>query len=268
MAYRRVAEHLVALVTDDLGTAMHVGDVRRIVSLVPSLTESIVACNRDALVGATDWCTHPADLDVTRVRGTKNPDLAAIRDLHPDLVLANQEENRELDVRRLRDAGVRVWVTRIESVDQALQSLRRLIIEVLHWPAPHWLTEAERSWGRPTPAAVLRAAIPIWRDPWMVVGSNTFTGDVVARVGLNNVFADSPHRYPHTTAGEIVAAAPDVVLLPDEPYAFDTVDGPDAFPGIRCIPLEGRVLTWYGPSLAQARDILKGLLHFGDLDQQ
>ena len=75
-------------------------------SLVPSLTESIADTVPDLLVGATDWCTHPPDLDVTRVRGTKNPDVAAILGLRPDLVLANREENRELDVRRLRQAGV------------------------------------------------------------------------------------------------------------------------------------------------------------------
>ena len=78
------------------------------VSLVPSITEALASVRREAVVGATDWCTHPADLDETleaRVRGTKNPDLEAIRALRPDLVIANQEENRELDVRRLEEAG-------------------------------------------------------------------------------------------------------------------------------------------------------------------
>ena len=98
----------------------------RVVSLVPSITEALVSVRRSAVVGATDWCTHPADLDVTRVRGTKNPDLAAIRALSPDLVVANKEENRELDVRRLREAGVPVWVTDIETVPQAIASLERL----------------------------------------------------------------------------------------------------------------------------------------------
>lgn len=103
---------------DDLGheTRLPAGGATRVVSLVPSLTEAIAATAPAALVGATDWCTHPADLDVARVRGTKNPNLDAIADLHPDLVVANKEENRELDVRRLRDRGVPVWVTDIETV--------------------------------------------------------------------------------------------------------------------------------------------------------
>src|SRR5690349_22846958 len=100
---------------DDLGTPLHLdGPAARVVSLVPSLTEAIAATRPEALVGATDWCTHPADLDVSRVRGTKNPDRAAIEALEPDVVLANREENRELDVARLRAAGIAVWVTEIE----------------------------------------------------------------------------------------------------------------------------------------------------------
>ena len=92
----------------------------------------------EALIGATDWCTHPRDLDVVRVRGTKNPDVARIVDLRPDLVLANKEENRQRDVERLRAAGVPVWVTVIESVEQALTSMRRMFEAALGWPVPDW----------------------------------------------------------------------------------------------------------------------------------
>jgi ABC-type hemin transport system substrate-binding protein len=79
-----------------------------VVSLVPSLTESVAMTRPEALVGATEWCTHPQGLGVRRVRGTKNPDRAAIAGLVPDLVLANQEENRRVDVERLRAAGIPV----------------------------------------------------------------------------------------------------------------------------------------------------------------
>ena len=93
---------------DDRGTLVELPrPPRRVVSLVPSLTEALAVTVPDRLVGATDWCTHPADLDVARVRGTKNPDRAAIAALAPDLVIANQEENRQLDVQRLRAAGSR-----------------------------------------------------------------------------------------------------------------------------------------------------------------
>ena len=177
---------------DDLGHDVPLtAPATRVVSLVPSLTEALAASAPDVLVGATDWCTHPADLDVSRVRGTKNPDLAAIRALSPDLVVANQEENRELDVRRLRDAGVAVWVTRIETVEESLGSMSRLFAEALGLPEPPWLAAARSLWSEPaTPR--LRVAVPIWRDPWMVVGSSTYTDDLLARAGLVNVLAHGP----------------------------------------------------------------------------
>ncbi|HEY2298682.1 MAG TPA: helical backbone metal receptor [Jatrophihabitans sp.] len=243
----------MAWITDDLGTAMEVASSRRVVSLVPSLTESIATSSAASyLVGATDWCTHPADLAVTRVRGTKNPDLAAIRALQPELVVANKEENREFDVRRLRASGTAVWVTDIRSVDGALTSLRRLFTEALTVETPSWLDQAEEVWAQPT-ALRRRVVIPIWRDPWMVVGSETFTGDLAARLGLGNVFADSPDRYPHVSLDQIAEADPEVVVLPDEPYVFTETDGPEAFPDLPCALVSGRLLTWYGPSLVQAR---------------
>jgi ABC-type Fe3+-hydroxamate transport system substrate-binding protein len=253
-------------VKDDLGHPVDVAHpVRRVVSLVPSLTESVAVTRPGALVGATQWCTHPADLDVPRVRGTKNPDVAAVVDLRPDLVLANQEENRKLDVERLRAAGVPVWVTVIRSVGEAMASMRRMFTEGLGWPVPGWLDEAERSWDAPlveTGAAGTgaRAAICVWRDPWMVVGSGTFTGDVIARLGLVNAFGDHPERYPRVSVPDILARDPDVVVLPDEPYVFTEADGPEAFPGHRVALVSGRDLTWYGPSLLAARGRLRDAL--------
>jgi ABC-type Fe3+-hydroxamate transport system substrate-binding protein len=242
---------------DDLGHPVIANrPARRVVSLVPSLTESVAATRAEALAGATIWCTHPAELRVTRVRGTKNPDLAAITRLAPDLVLANQEENRRVDVERLRAAGVPVWVTVIRTLDEAIASLRRMFREALGWPEPAWLDEAERTWREPAPGPLARAAIPVWRDPWMVVGSGTFTGDIAARLGLRNVYADHPDRYPHVSLEDLAARRPDIIVLPDEPYRFSAADGPEMFQGRRVALVEGRSLTWYGPSLVTARSRL------------
>jgi ABC-type Fe3+-hydroxamate transport system substrate-binding protein len=260
---------------DDLGHPVELAQpARRVVSLVPSLTEAVAVSAPGLLVGATDWCTHPADLTVTRVRGTKNPDRAAIIALAPDLVIANREENRELDVTRLRDAGLAVWVTVIESVPEALASMRRLLTGPLGLAVPDWLTAAERAWAGPEegswagpaagpgPESVARprVVVPIWRDPWMVVGARTFAGDVLARLGLVNAFGAGPERYPRVAVAQIRAAAPDLVLLPDEPYPFTAADGPEEFPGRRVVLLPGRLLTWYGPSLATARADLLSFL--------
>jgi ABC-type Fe3+-hydroxamate transport system substrate-binding protein len=243
---------------DDIGFPVRTTPpVRRVVSLVPSLTESVASVDPTALVGATDWCTHPADLDVRRIRGTKNPNLAEILALQPDLVLANKEENRRTDIQRLRTAGIPVWVTDIQTVDQAFDSLGRLFTKALGWDEPSWLPEARIAWAPPPSRPDLDVAIPIWRDPWMVVGRSTFTGDLARRIGWRNVFDDSPDRYPHTTVEEILARSPDLVVLPDEPYTFDETDGPEAFPGVTTRLVNGRLLTWYGPSLAIARTVLE-----------
>jgi ABC-type Fe3+-hydroxamate transport system substrate-binding protein len=239
---------------DDLGHPVLLDrPPQRVVSLVPSLTEALAVTVPDRLVGATDWCTHPPGLDVTRVRGTKNPDRATITALAPDLVVANQEENRRLDVDRLRAAGVPVWVTAIESLDDALASMRRLFLDVLDVGAPAWLETAAAEWSRPAPVPELRVVVPIWREPWMVVGARTFTGDVLTRLGLVNPFATDEQRYPHVGLERLQAMSADVVLLPDEPYVFTADDGPEAFPDVRSVLVSGRDLTWYGPSLATAR---------------
>ncbi len=243
---------------DDLGAPMaRAQPAARVVSLVPSLTESVASVDRARLVGATDWCTHPADLDVTRVRGTKNPDLARIIGLRPDVVLANQEENRRVDVERLRAAGVPVWVTRIESVDDALASLGRMFTEALGWAEPDWLDQARQAWAAPPPPGRLDVVIAVWRDPWIVVGRDTFAADLGQRLGWRNVFADSSERYPHTSVEEIRERRPAVVVLPDEPYVFSVEDGPEAFPDQQTRLISGRLLTWYGPSLATARSLLQ-----------
>jgi ABC-type Fe3+-hydroxamate transport system substrate-binding protein len=235
---------------DDLGHPVAVSDPRRVVSLVPSITESLAATVPDRLVGATDWCTHPVDLAVARVRGTKNPDLAAVLALEPDLVVANKEENRELDVRRLRERGIEVWVTVTETVEGALGSLDRLFDRVFD-VRPDWLAAARAEWSTVDEPRG-SAAVAIWRDPWMVVGRDTFTGDVLRLLGLANVFGDHGDRYPSTTPAEIEERRPDVVLLPDEPYVFTASDGPEAF-SARTSLVSGRLLTWYGPSLVGAR---------------
>ena len=155
------------MAVDDLGTVVELpGAGRRIVSLVPSLTEALASVDPGAIVGATDWCTHPATLDTTRVRGTKNPDCMLIAGLKPDIVIANKEENRRIDVDRLRALGLQVWVTDIESVPGAIDSMRRMFSDCLQWPLPPWLDNARDIWSHMPALPPLRTAIPIWRDPW------------------------------------------------------------------------------------------------------
>ncbi|SED74478.1 helical backbone metal receptor [Streptomyces sp. TLI_105] len=223
----------------------------RVVSLVPSLTEAVAVTAPGVLVGATDWCSHPAGLDVVRIGGTKNPDVAAITALRPDLVIANEEENRAPDLAALRAAGLDVLVTEIRTLDQALRELER-VLAACGAPRPRWLDEAEAAWESVARIEPSTAVVPIWRRPWMVVGRDTFAGDLLARLGVRNLYADHPERYPRVPLDELRACAPDLVVLPDEPYRFTRDDGPEAFPGTAAALVDGRMLTWYGPSLAEA----------------
>ncbi|RNI20678.1 hypothetical protein EFY87_13910 [Flexivirga caeni] len=85
----------------------------------------------------------------------------------------------------------------------------------------------------------------------MVVGPRTFTGDLLRRVGLANVYADAAERYPHAEVTDIDGSGADVILLPDEPYVFTADDGPEAFTTPTRL-VSGRLITWYGPSLIEA----------------
>jgi ABC-type Fe3+-hydroxamate transport system substrate-binding protein len=246
---------------DDTGVVVPVpARVRRVVSLVPSLTETVAVTAPGLLAGATDWCSEPAGLDVPRVRGTKNPDLDRIRALRPDMVLANEEENRPPDLAALRAAGVPVWVTMIRTLEQALASLHRVVTVACRLPPPSWLDAAAQAWDFPRPQRRRLAVVPIWRRPWMVIGRETFAGDVLARLGIENLYAGHPERYPRIPLDQILAAGPDLIVLPDEPYRFTAGDGPECFPGIDAALVSGRHLTWYGPSLVQAPQVLTGQL--------
>ncbi|MFD7445008.1 helical backbone metal receptor [Streptomyces sp. NPDC059909] len=233
--------------------------MKRVVSLVPSLTEAVAVSAPGLLAGVTDWCSHPADLDAVRVGGTKNPDLPAITALAPDLVIANEEENRAPDIAALRAAGLDVLVTEVRTLPQAFIELER-VLRACGVGRPRWIDEAQAAWAAVEPGEVRRAVVPVWRRPWMVLGRDTFAGDLLARLGVENVYAGHPDRYPRIPLDELNAAGADLVVLPDEPYRFTADDGPEAFPGLPAALVDGRMLTWYGPSLATAPAALRAAL--------
>jgi ABC-type Fe3+-hydroxamate transport system substrate-binding protein len=241
--------------------------VRRIVSLVPSTTELLCALGlADALVGVTVYCVEPREVvrGKTRVGGEKDPDLEVIRGLAPDLVVANIEENRREDVEALRAAGLDVFITYPRSVVESFAMIRELgAVTGTVTAAAGLLAELE-----PLHAAV-RARLagrhvtpcfyPIWRDPWMTIGHDTYIHDLLATCGGANVFADRS-RYPTITLDDVAARAPEVVLLPDEPFRFRRAhlrdfDGYAAMPAVRDRRIrlvDGKRFSWHGPRLAEA----------------
>jgi ABC-type Fe3+-hydroxamate transport system substrate-binding protein len=252
---------------DDLGEPVPVsGPASRVVSLVPSLTEAVEVSAPGRLAGATDYCTHPSTLDVPRVGGSKYPKIDDVLELAPDLVLANSEENRPEDVERLRANGIPVWVmAAAASVPAALGSLRRILTQAYELEEPGWLVEAEDLWRDVRPVR-FHAVVPVWRKPWIVLGRETFGGDVLRRVGVANVYAASEERYPRPDLAELRAhftADADLLVLPDEPYLFTEEDGPDHFPDARYVLVSGRHLTWYGPSLVEAHAALTASIPSG-----
>lgn len=229
------------------------------VSLVPSLTESVANTAPELLVGVTDWCSHPEQLPAVRVGGTKNPRVEEVVALRPDVVLVNEEENRTDDIDALRLAGLSVWTTDYETVPAALAGLTSML-EMLGLGEPQWLSDAEDAWRDPWRGERCTALVPIWRRPWMALGRDTFAGDVLQRVGIDSVTGSSPDRYPRIDLETLPEF--DVVVLPDEPYAFSASDGPEAFE-VPARLVSGRHLTWYGPSLAEAREVLSDQLWSG-----
>jgi ABC-type hemin transport system substrate-binding protein len=248
----------------------------RIVSLVPSLTEALFDLGLgDRVVGVTRWCVHPAAgvSRLPKVGGTKDTDVAGVIALAPDLVIANQEENTRRTVEKIRAAGIPVWVTYPRTVADGAALLRELAdlgadhhaITTVVEPVEQAVAEAART----RPETRTRVFCPIWRDPWMSVGADTYADALLGLCGGANVFADRrERRYPIVSLDDVVAAAPEVVLLPDEPYAFGPRDvaelralaTPAAEVGrIHCI--DGTWVSWYGARIRPALAAIRRLLH-------
>ncbi len=285
---------------DSLGRLLQVPTPpRRLLALVPSLTETLFASGYGPqVVGVTTYCTEPAAAVATKPRlgGTKNPDIAAILALRPELVLAVAEENRPQDVEALTQAGIPVYVFDPRTVRDGIDLLWRLA-ELLTCPdhvRAH--IEAIEQVYAETQALVaqrprVRVFCPIWKDPYMTINEDTYLHDVLRVCGGDNIFAhrqrrfplsaDLGHgpeatgtryeardrRYPRVTLAEMAALHPDVVLLPDEPYVFRASDLADFAP-FNPVPavqqgrihlIDGKLRTWYGPRLGASLQTVRAL---------
>jgi iron complex transport system substrate-binding protein len=199
----------------------------RVVSLCPSITETLVAIGGlRSLAAVTRYCTRPKGplWGLPRIGGTKNPDIARILDLRPDVVFANAEENRLEDVEALRAASVEVDVTMPRTVAEVPAAVRgwgkRLGTSDEAEPLALRI-EGEIGRARAEkPAGTFRYAYWIWKDPWMTVSDDTYVADLIGRAGGRNVYGAEAIRYPTTTPAEAVARAPEVHLFASEPYPF------------------------------------------------
>lgn len=235
----------------------------RIVSLVPSWTELVVALGAgDRLVGRTKFCTEPKAISaaVPSVGGTKNPDIAKIVALAPDLVIANKEENRREDVEDLKQAGLRVLLTDPNSVEEAIGCIAQ-IGEALGTgsEANSLVDEIRAALAEPAPATKTRVYTAVWHNPMMGLGSESYGHSLVEVCGAENVLVGRP-RYPELTMDELRELKPGLILLPDEPFPFDASHA--AFYG-EVAParvIDGKLLWWYGPRMPQAIRELRKIL--------
>jgi ABC-type Fe3+-hydroxamate transport system substrate-binding protein len=216
---------------------------RRVVSLVPSLTETLFDLGAgDDVAGITDFCIFPADIAKPRVGGTKNPHIEEIRALAPDLVYVNLEENLERHAQAI-EAFAPVFVTEPKTVDDVATLITTLGAIHHRVERANELTDAlAQERGN---VASFTFAVPIWKKPWMWCGGDTYVSNLVESIGGRNVLHDEK-RYPSLDLEQVLSRHPDVVFLPDEPYAFTSGDAAE-ITGPRIIgPFPGHLFTWHG----------------------
>ncbi len=232
---------------------------RRIVSLVPSSTETLLALGVD-VVACTRFCEQP---DLRHVGGTKNPDIDAIVELRPDLVVMDREENRIEDHDALVAAGLVVFVTDVRSVDDAVTLVGQLT-ELTHAPDDvYTLCQAQRA--RRLPGAETRrlAFVPIWRRPWMSITAGTYGASLLDLLGIDLVTADAGDPYPTVELSEIAALRPDLVLVPSEPYVFTDdhlTELAEVIPEAAIVRIDGQDLFWWGVRTPHAIERLSAAL--------
>jgi ABC-type Fe3+-hydroxamate transport system substrate-binding protein len=224
--------------------------ISRIVSLVPSATETLRAWGRDP-IACTRFCERA---DLPHVGGTKDPDVARIVELEPDLVIVDTEENRRDDFDELVRLGLQVHVLCVRSLDDVAVQLAMLAARLDAAWSPQQLGE---------PCQLRRRAfVPIWRRPWMALGDPTYGASLLAHLGVAAVPQDLG-PYPEVTLEDVAALHPDVVLAPSEPYPFTTRQLPELESVAPTVFVDGKDLFWWGVrtpgALARLGDQLRSI---------
>jgi ABC-type Fe3+-hydroxamate transport system substrate-binding protein len=228
----------------------------RVVSLVPSLTETLFALGAgDEVVGITDFCIFPEGIDRPRVGGTKTPNIARIRDLHPDLVYVNIEENLKRHTDEIAKFA-KIVATEPKTLDDVAA-----LIEMLgasHRCETRAAELAAQVTGNRQATTPFTFVVPIWKKPWMWCGGDTYVSNLVESVGGRNLLRHCA-RYPKLELDDVVALRPDIVFLPDEPYAFTEADARAI--GARVIgPFPGHLFTWHGVRTIEGLRFLRRVL--------
>lgn len=246
----------------------------KIVSLVPSVTETLFALGLDDQIAAiTTFCRFPEDkvIHKTKIGGTKNPDRERILELKPDVIILNEEENRKEDADYFRDHGIPLRITFPSNVAEASEMIRELGNE---FDAAAKAVSISNQIDDALEDIRVRRLVPtlifIWKRPYWTVNKSTYVHSICEVVGLKNIFADLQDRYPQLSEDQIIQEDPEVVLFPDEPYVFrekDVLEFQNHFPELKAVQqnklimLDGTYLTWHGVRTLKALQQLPIILN-------
>jgi ABC-type Fe3+-hydroxamate transport system substrate-binding protein len=226
----------------------------RIISTVPSQTELLFYLGLDKyIVGITNFCTRPADKvkTITKIGGTKKLNIKLIKELRPDLIIANKEENEREQIEELT-AFCPVWISDVDDLPTAIDMIQSIGQMLRRKNKADALNRAIQYRFRQlhVPATKLRVAYLIWRKPYMVAGNGTYINNMLQLCGFINVF-DVP-RYPEVNNEQLIAANADVILLSSEPYPFSekhVAEFSALLPKARISVVDGEMFSWYGSRL-------------------
>jgi ABC-type Fe3+-hydroxamate transport system substrate-binding protein len=236
---------------------------RRIVSLCPSLTETLFALGLNAeVVGRTSYCVHPDERvrNVATVGGTQDVDIDRVRALKPDLIIAAKEENSQETVEALAGT-LPVYVVDAADFEDALSAIAALGDLTDRTAAAASLADSIRAaFADLRPRTTHRVAYLVWRDPYMAVGADTYICSLLAKCGCANVCAHLTDRYPEVTIEMLRSFNPEWVLLPSEPFPFDDTHVAELAPQVapaRVTCVDGQMFSWYGSRMLVAAEYLK-----------
>ncbi|MCB0272690.1 MAG: ABC transporter substrate-binding protein [Bdellovibrionales bacterium] len=243
---------------------------QRIVSLVPSVTETMIEMGLMP-IGRSSFCIEPHAIveKIPRMGGTKTPNIKRIVEADPDLVIANQEENRKEDIEELQKRGLTVWVTYPSSVSDTSQLLSEMAQLAGNSKQSQSIVSTYQDYLRASfPFKAIKTLILIWKDPYMAVGSDTYTDDLLSFSGGVNVCKEP--RYPTFSVSQVQDLRPDLLILPTEPYAFGEHDiqaWRQALPQAKVISFCGEDLFWSGlRAIKASQDLSKIFLeNFGNV---
>ena len=255
------------LIVDQIGQTIELKHPpSRIVSLVPSLTETVYEWAGHKLVGRTKFCIHPNSITATipAIGGTKNPNINKILSLQPDLILANKEENRQEDIQVL-SKEIPVWVSDIHNWESALQALKQLG-EMIKTEA-HASVLIDKWHGQydlfcqTCPPIQLHVLYLIWQDPYMSIGQDTYIHCMLELLGLKSVTSEKT-RYPQVDEDWIKAIEPDIIFLSSEPYPFKQKhiqQLQQISPNSKVLLVDGELFSWYGVRMKYTFDYFSSL---------